>query len=73
MMVDAFGLPVTFEITGGQVADYRAAPELIALLLDAEAVVADKGYDSNNIRKTNRGATEPTRDSKAAQLGQGQR
>ena len=58
-MVDSYGLPVEFEITGGEVYDCSAAPDLIARLPDAEAIVADKGYDSDCIREqiTNKGAS----------------
>ncbi|MCO6426985.1 IS5 family transposase, partial [Nitrosomonas communis] len=52
------GLPVEFEITGGEVNDCSAAPDLIARLPDAKAIVADKGYDSEWIREqiTKKGA-----------------
>jgi len=51
LAVDAHGLPVAFEITGGDVNDCTAAPELIAQLPSAEVIVADKGYDSERIRE----------------------
>jgi IS5 family transposase len=51
LAVDGCGLPVEFEITGGDVNDCSAAPELIAKLPDAQAIVADKGYDSECIRE----------------------
>ncbi|MBX3618225.1 IS5 family transposase, partial [Nitrosomonas sp.] len=44
--VDGDGLPAEFEITGGEVNDCSAAPQLIAKL----PIVADKGYDSEFIR-----------------------
>ncbi len=50
-MVDGYGLPVEFEITGGEVNDCSVAAELIAKLPDAQAIVADKGYDSECIRE----------------------
>ncbi|MNY55199.1 Transposase DDE domain protein [compost metagenome] len=40
-----------FEITGGQINDCTAAPELIEQLPAAEVIVADKGYDSARIRE----------------------
>ncbi len=57
-VVDSYGLPVEFEITGGEVNDCSAAPDLIAKLPDAQVIVADKGYDSGYIRKqiTKKGA-----------------
>ncbi|WP_249347991.1 IS5 family transposase, partial [Rhodococcus erythropolis] len=51
LAVDAHGLPVAFEITGGNVNDCTSAPELIAQLPSAEAIVADKGHDSERIRE----------------------
>ncbi len=51
LAVDGYGLPVEFEITGGEINDCSAAPELIARLPDAKAIVADKGYDSECIRE----------------------
>jgi len=52
LVVDAHGLPVDFEVTGGQVNDCTAAPELIIRLPKAETIIADKGYDSERIRDT---------------------
>jgi hypothetical protein len=51
-------LPVEFEITGGEVNDCSAAPDLIARLPDTKAMVADKAYDSEWIREqiTKKGA-----------------
>jgi transposase len=51
LLVDAFGLPNYFQITGGDVADCTVAPELIVEVPDAAAVVGDKGYDSEEIRQ----------------------
>ena len=51
LAVDGCGLPVEFEITAGDVNDCSVAPELIARLPDAQAIVADKGYDSECIRE----------------------
>ncbi|WP_454870231.1 IS5 family transposase [Pseudomonas lini] len=51
LAVDAYGLPIEFVITGGEVNDCTAAPELIAKLPHAGAIVADKGYDSERIRE----------------------
>jgi transposase len=50
LAVDAYGLPIEFEITGGQINDCTQAPSLIAKLATAETIVADKGYDSEKIR-----------------------
>jgi transposase len=51
LAVDSCGLPIEFLITGGETHDSKAAGELIALLPAADAVVADKGYDSEAIRE----------------------
>lgn len=46
-----YGMPVEFEITGGEINDCSAAPGLITRLSDTKAIVADKGYDSEWIRE----------------------
>ena len=50
MAVDAFGLPIEFKLTGGEVHDAKAAPALIEKLPNADYTVADKEYDSEEIR-----------------------
>ncbi len=50
MAVDGFGLPIEFILTGGQVHDCKAAPDLLARLPVSEFIVADKGYDSETLR-----------------------
>ncbi len=51
MAVDACGLPIDFEITGGEVHDCKIAPEFIKKLPFAEHTIADKGYDSEDVRE----------------------
>src|SRR3990167_27883 len=51
MAVDAFGLPIEFLLTGGEVHDAKEAPNLIAKLPKADFIIADKGYDSEEIRE----------------------
>ncbi|SDX89546.1 Transposase DDE domain-containing protein [Nitrosomonas sp. Nm33] len=51
LAMDGCGLPVEFEITAGEVNDCSVAPQFIAKLPDAEAMVADRGYDSECIRE----------------------
>jgi transposase len=51
LTVDPHGLPIEFEITGGQVNDSVQAPSLFATLALAETISADKGYDSEKLRK----------------------
>ncbi len=52
MSVDAFGLPVRFEITGGEVNDCTVGPTLIEKLSEAETIVTDKGYDTSTVRNS---------------------
>lgn len=49
LVVDALGLPLTFEITEGQRHDNRPARELVARVLST-CLLADKAYDSNGFR-----------------------
>ena len=46
MVVDALGNPLAFSLTGGQVHDITQAETLTAKI-QAEALLADKGYDSD--------------------------
>jgi transposase len=49
MATDALGNPIYFEITGGQVHDSQVAESIIENI-EAENLLADKGYDSEKIR-----------------------
>lgn len=51
MPADAHGNPVDFTVTGCEVHDAKAAPELINKIRLAENIIADKGYDSDVIRE----------------------
>jgi len=51
LAVVAYGWPVDFEITGGDIEGCTAAPELVARPPSADVIVADKGYDSERIRE----------------------
>lgn len=51
LAVDGYGLQIDFDITGGHINDCTAAPELISKLPQANAIVADKGSDSERIRE----------------------
>ena len=51
MAVDAHGLPIDFDITGGEVHDCKVAPEFIEKLPKADFTIADKGYDSEEVRE----------------------
>lgn len=50
MAADAYGLPIEFMITGGEVHDCKVAPEFIAQLPFANYTIADKGYDKEVLR-----------------------
>jgi transposase len=50
MAVDAYGLPIHFKITGGAVHDYKVAPDFFAALPAADYMIADRGYDSDELR-----------------------
>jgi len=49
MLCDALGRPLRLLLTGGQKADCQSAPALLSGQA-AKAVIADKGYDTNEIR-----------------------
>jgi len=51
MLADAQGRPLRFRITAGQTHDITAAPALLKGQ-EADAVLADKAYDSNDLRET---------------------
>ena len=47
------GAPSCFVLTGGEVSDCRAVPQLLNLPVKSpKALLADKGYDSDAVRKT---------------------
>jgi transposase len=49
MLADTLGRPLRLCITPGQASDITAAPDLLEGQ-EAEAVLADKAYDSNDLR-----------------------
>lgn len=49
MLADTLGRPLRFIVTAGQVGDITTAPALLDGL-SADAVLADKAYDSNALR-----------------------
>lgn len=51
LAVDSGGLPVHFELSGGQVHDVSVGESLITSSPESEVVVADKGYDSQPLRE----------------------
>jgi transposase len=52
--IDALGMPLKFIITGGQESDIGQAKNLIGLD-DCDYILADKGYDSDVLRRELRG------------------
>jgi len=50
MVVESCGFPIAFEITGGEVHDCKIAPDFIEKLPCSDYVIADKGYDSEDLR-----------------------
>jgi transposase len=50
MLADALGRPLRFVLTGGQVHDVVPAPTLLKGI-QGGAVIADRAYDSNALRK----------------------
>lgn len=50
VVVELFGLPIAFVITGGQVHDSQVAPQLIALAPTSDYMTADRGYHAESIR-----------------------
>lgn len=51
LAVDSGGLPVHFELSGGQAHDVSYGESLILSSPEADVVVADKGYDSQALRE----------------------
>lgn len=48
---DADGKPLILLLTEGEVSDYRGAATVLPALPEADALIADKGYDSDLLRK----------------------
>jgi putative transposase len=71
LVVDALGLPLTFEITEGQRHDIRPAKELVARVM-SQCLLADKAYDSddfrNELRERNCVPVIPSNGSRAEKL-----
>lgn len=51
LAVDSYRLPIEFVITGGETHDGKTAVELIDKLPVTDAIIADKGYDSETLRE----------------------
>ena len=72
LVVDAQGRPVRFSLTGGQRADVSQAIPLLTGI-EAWAVIADRGYESNRlltfIRATGAEAVIPPKSNRPSQTG----
>lgn len=51
MITDLLGRPVVLHLTGGNVSDITAAPELIERVDRCGWLIADKAYDADSLRK----------------------
>ncbi|MBC8951210.1 transposase [Xenorhabdus sp. TS4] len=52
LAVDSYGLPVHFELSGGQTHDIVHTESLVAQSPASDFVIAGKGYDSETFRET---------------------
>ena len=50
MVTESYGLPIEFELSGGQVDDCKVAPQLIENLPNAQYTIADRGYNDEEFR-----------------------
>ena len=50
-LTDEKGRPIAFLLTGGQAADCTAAEELLERMPECRILHADKGYDTNAVRR----------------------
>ena len=50
-MTDLLGRPVAIHLTAGNVADVRAAPEVLAKAGRPRRLIADRGYDADALRR----------------------
>lgn len=51
MAIESFGLPIEFELTGGEVQENKVASEFVAKLPVSDYTIADKGYDNERLRE----------------------
>ncbi|KYK76948.1 4-hydroxybenzoate polyprenyltransferase, partial [Aggregatibacter actinomycetemcomitans serotype e str. SA2876] len=51
MAVDRCGNPIDFILTGGEFTTAKPHLNLVALLPDSEAIIADRGYDCQALRE----------------------
>jgi transposase len=58
LAVDSFGLPLHFDITGGEVHECKIAVEFFQALPPSKFKIADRGYDSEPLREQVRNLSE---------------
>ena len=51
MSVNSWGFPLSFNVTGGEVHDSKAAPRLINQMPVTDYFIGDKGCDSEALRE----------------------
>jgi transposase len=51
LATNAYGLPIEFEVTSGQVSDVKIGEILVDRIRSATYIIADKGYDSEKLRQ----------------------
>lgn len=51
-LVDANGLPIALKLTEGQAHDGRSAKDMLGHLEAGQILLADRAYDSNDLRET---------------------
>ena len=51
-LVDANGLPILLKLTPGQAHDGRSASDMLGSLGNGHTLLADRGYDSDDLRRT---------------------
>ena len=51
-LVDAEGLPIALKLTDGQAHDGNSARDMLEALVEEQALLADRAYDSDALRQT---------------------
>lgn len=51
-LVDAEGLPIALKLTEGQAHDGRSARDMLDALVDGQTLLADRAYDSDELRQS---------------------
>jgi IS5 family transposase len=51
-LIDAAGLPLVLKLTEGQAHDGRSARDMLRALGEGQTLLADRAYDSDELRKS---------------------